>query len=92
MPARLKRDRRRRSVHVTAEAVVLFRQGFEMMRGPHDPYELRDLRIALAAALARSKFAANPLDSEPRSLIGCDTEPVEVVLGIRAQLLKRARC
>jgi len=41
------------------------------------------------AALGRSKFRANRLDPEPRSLIGCDTEPVEVVLDLRAQMLKR---
>jgi hypothetical protein len=55
----------------------------------HDPYELRDLKIALAAALGRSKFAACPLDREPRSLIGCDTEPVDEVIELRAQLLKQ---
>lgn len=57
------------------------------MCGPHDRYELRDLKIALAAAFGRSKFRAWPLDSEPRSLIGCDAEPVEVVLELRARLL-----
>jgi hypothetical protein len=76
MPARLRRDRRRRSAQITAEAVALFRQGFDLLRGPHDPYELRDLKIALAAALGRSKFAACPLDPDPRSLIGQDA-PVE---------------
>jgi hypothetical protein len=88
MPVRFKRDRRRRSVHVTAEAIALFRQGFDMQRGPHDPYELRDIRLRLAAALGRNKFAASPLDPEPRSLIGCDREPVDVVLGLRRQLLR----
>jgi hypothetical protein len=88
MPVRFKRDRRRRSAHVTPEAIALFRRGFDMMRAPHDPYELRDLKIALAAALGRSRFAACPLDREPRSLIGCDREPVAVVLGLRAQMLK----
>jgi hypothetical protein len=89
MPVRVTPNRRRRrSAHITADAVALFRQGFDMLRGPHDPYELRDLKIALAAALGRSKFAACPLDPEPRSLIGCDTEHVDVVLGLRAQLLK----
>ena len=91
MPVRTRADKRRLSAQVTPEAIRLFRQGFEMMRGPHDPYELRDLKIALAAALGRSKFAACPLDREPRSLIACDREPVEVVLGIRAQLMKRTR-
>ncbi|WP_210190382.1 hypothetical protein, partial [Bradyrhizobium canariense] len=55
----------------------------------HGPHELRDLKIALAAALGRSKFSACPLDREPRSLLGCDCEPVEVVLELSAQLLKR---
>lgn len=81
MPARLKRDKRRRSAHITPEAIQLFRRG---MRAPHD----QSIRIALAAALGRSKFRASPLDRKPRSLIGCDSEPVEVVLGLRAQLLK----
>jgi hypothetical protein len=43
----------------------------------------------LAAALGRSKFAASPLDRKPRSLIGCDREPVSEVLELRAELLKR---
>jgi hypothetical protein len=91
MPARPRRDRRRgRSVEITPEAVALFRQGFDMQRGPHDPYELREIKIRLAAALGRSKFRANPLDPQPRSLIGCDTLPIEVALGLRAQLLKAA--
>ncbi|WP_159012555.1 hypothetical protein [Bradyrhizobium sp. S69] len=81
MPARLIRDRRRRSVRLTPEAIALFRRG---MADPHDQY----IRIALAAALGRSKFAASPLDPEPRSLIGCDREPVTDVLDLRAQLLK----
>jgi hypothetical protein len=90
MPARLKRDKRRRcSAHVTAEAVEIFGQGIELQRGPHDPYELRDIKIRLAAALGRSKFAANPLDSRPRSLIGGDNEPAEVALGLRADLTGR---
>jgi hypothetical protein len=89
MPARLKRNKRRRSVHVTPEAVALFKQGFDMQRGPHDPYELRGIKIRLAAALGRSKFRACPLDREPRSLIGGDTEPVEVALGLRVEMLKR---
>ncbi|RZN21119.1 hypothetical protein CWO90_33505 [Bradyrhizobium sp. Leo121] len=87
MPARLKRDKRRRSAHITPEAVQLFRQGHDMLRGPHDPYELRDLKVALAAALGRSKFAASPLEHEPRSLIGGDREAMEVVLELQAQLL-----
>lgn len=81
MPARSRRDRRRRTSHITPEAIQLFRQG---MRAPHD----HATRIALAAALGRSKFQASPLDREPRSLIGCDREPVEAVLGLRTQLLK----
>jgi hypothetical protein len=84
MPARLKRDKRRHSAHISAEAVQLFRLG---MRAPQD----QDIRIALAAALGRSKFAANPLDARPRSLIGCDREPAEVALGLRGQLLKRTQ-
>ncbi|MCK1445865.1 hypothetical protein IVB34_22075 [Bradyrhizobium sp. 2] len=88
MPARLKRDRRRNSAHVTPEAVRLFQRGVDLQRGQHDPYELRDLKTRLAAALGRSKFRACPLDCEPRSLLGCDREPADVVLGIRAQLLK----
>ena len=56
--------------------------------GPHDPYEFRDLRIAIAAALGRSKFRASPLDREPRSLIGCDVESADVALELRARLLK----
>jgi hypothetical protein len=70
MPARLKRDKRRRSSHITPEAMALFRRGFNMLHGPHDPLELRDLKVNLATALGRSKFAANPLDRQPRSLIG----------------------
>ncbi|WP_143198159.1 hypothetical protein [Bradyrhizobium sp. AS23.2] len=85
----MKRDKRRHSTNITAEAVGLFRQGVEMLKQGHDPAELRDLKIALATALGRSKFAACPLDSEPRSLIGCDTEPAEVVLGLQAQLRRR---
>jgi hypothetical protein len=88
MPVRFKRDRRRRSVQITPEAIALFRQGFDMQRGPHDPYVLRDLKIALAAALGRSKFAACPLDRTPRSLIGCDREQVEFVIELRAQMLE----
>ncbi|MCP1915692.1 hypothetical protein J2R96_008172 [Bradyrhizobium elkanii] len=84
MPARLKRNKRRRSLHVTPEAVSLFWQG---LRDPSN----QAIRIKLAAALGRSKFAANPLDLEPRSLIGCDTEPAEVVLDLRDQLLKSAK-
>jgi hypothetical protein len=49
---------------------------------------LRDIKIALAATLGRSKFAASPLDANPRSLIGSDTESIEGVLHQRAQLLE----
>jgi hypothetical protein len=84
MPARSKRDKRRHSTNISPEAVALFRQG---MRAPHDQH----IRIALAAALGRSKFRACPLDRAPRSLIGCDREPADVVLGIRAQLMKKIR-
>jgi hypothetical protein len=91
MPARSKRNKRRRAPHITAEAIQLFRQGFDMLRCAHDRYDLRDLKIKLAAALGRSKFAACPLDRAPRSLIGCDTEPVEVALELRARLLKDIR-
>lgn len=49
MPARAKRDRRRRSVHVTPAAVALFRQGFNLLRGQHDRHELHDLKIAYRA-------------------------------------------
>ena len=66
-------------------AISLFQRGMR----ERAPYAMRDIRIGLAAALGRSKFAASPLDREPRSLIGCDTEPVEVVIGTRAQLLKK---
>jgi hypothetical protein len=68
-------------VHITPEAVELFRRGLD---SPHDQH----IRIALAAALGRSKFAACPLDRQPRSLIGCDREPVTDVLDLRRQLLK----
>jgi hypothetical protein len=81
MPVRSHTNKRRRSAHVTPEATALFRQGLD---SPHD----QNLRIALAAALGRSKFAACPLDPEPRSLIGCDREPVTDVLDLRRQLLK----
>lgn len=64
--------------------MALFRRGLDTS----DPYELRDIKIRLAAALCRSKCAASPLDSEPHSLIGCDTELVEAVLELRAQLLR----
>lgn len=78
------RAKRRRSAHITPEAIRLFRQG---LNNPHDQH----IRIALAAALGRSKFAASPLDRRPQSLIGCDKELVEVVLELRAQLLKKIR-
>jgi hypothetical protein len=70
---------------VTPEAVDLFKRGLQ----ERDPYQLRDIKIALAAALGRSKFRACPLDPRPHSLIGGDTEPIEVALGLRAQLLQR---
>ncbi|MGY3111118.1 hypothetical protein ACVWW5_004166 [Bradyrhizobium sp. LM3.4] len=82
MPARLKRDKRRRSAEITPEAVALFQRGLD---NPHD----QSIRIALAGALGRSKFAASPLDRAPRSLIGCDREPVEVAMELRAELLRR---
>lgn len=81
MPARQRQNKRRRTAYISPEAIEFFRLG---MRAPHD----QPLRNALAAALGRSKFRASPLDRVPRSLLGCDTEPVEVVLGLRAQLLK----
>ncbi|WP_426611272.1 hypothetical protein [Bradyrhizobium sp. McL0616] len=84
MPARLKRNKRRHSTQITPEAIAIFRQGLDTS----DLYELRDIKIRLAAALGRSKFRACPLDSEPRSLIGCDTEPVEAVLELRTRLLE----
>jgi hypothetical protein len=89
MPVRVTPNRRRRrSAYISPEAIALFRKGFDLLRGPHDPDELRDLKIALATALGRSKFRANPMDSRPRSLIGCDREPIEEALELRAQLLK----
>ncbi|MET4627649.1 hypothetical protein ABIB83_004672 [Bradyrhizobium sp. I1.8.5] len=54
MPARLKRDKRRRSAHISPVAVALFRRGLR----ERDPYKLRDSKIELAAALGRGKFAA----------------------------------
>lgn len=84
MPARLTRNKRRHSTQITPEAIAIFRQGLDTS----DPYELHDTKIRLAAALGRSKFRASPLDGEPCSLIGCDTEPVEVVLELRARLLE----
>ncbi|RZN11000.1 hypothetical protein CWO91_10265 [Bradyrhizobium genosp. SA-3] len=86
MPTRLKCNKRRRSVYITPEAVALFRQGIE----ERDEHKLRDIKRALAAALGRSKFRASPLDPQPRSLIGGDTEPVEIVLALRAALMKSA--
>lgn len=82
MPARVKRDKRRHRTSITPTAVEIFRRA-------HKAPTSAD-RIALAAALGRSKFAACPLDSEPRSLIGGDTEPVEAVLALRAALMKSA--
>src|SRR5262249_5159138 len=70
---------------ISAKAVALFRQGLQEL----NPYKMRDIKIALADALGRSKFRASPLDARPRSLIGCDTEPVEVVLDLRTELMKR---
>lgn len=81
MPARLKRNKRRRSIHVTPEAVAIFRRAYQAPTATD--------RIALAAALGRSKFRASPLDRYPRSLIGCDIEPIDVVLDLRAQLLAK---
>ena len=88
MPPRPKRDKRSNATRVSPDAVAIFRQGFDMLRGPHDRADLRDLKVALAAALGRSKFAANPLDRTPRSLIGGDREPVEVALNIQRLLLR----
>ncbi|MDA9413821.1 hypothetical protein XI04_27540 [Bradyrhizobium sp. CCBAU 11430] len=68
MPLRTRKNRRRKHANISLEAVALFRRGL----ATSDPAQLRDLRIALAAALGRGKFSANPLDIEPRSLIGCD--------------------
>jgi hypothetical protein len=86
MPVRARVNRRRKSEHIAPEAVDIFRKGV-LASG----YALRELKIALAAALGRSKFAANPLDCEPRSLIACDVEPAEVAIEIRRQLLKKTR-
>ncbi|WP_314963410.1 hypothetical protein [Bradyrhizobium cosmicum] len=58
MPARLKRNKRGHRAHIMLKAIQLFRQG---MHAPND----HATRIALAAALGRSKFRANPLDREP---------------------------
>lgn len=89
MPVRLKRNKLRHSTHMSPEAVELFKRGFDLQRGPLDPCALLDIKVALATALGRSKFAACPLDREPRSLIGCDREPVGVVLGLRAQMFRK---
>ena len=80
MPARLKRSKRRHSVHITPEAIEIFERA---RKAPTNAD-----RRALAAALGRSKFAASPLDPEPQSLIGCDGEPVEAVLALRRELMK----
>jgi hypothetical protein len=80
VPVRLRHNRRRRTTHITPEAVALFREGLAQPS--------QAIRIALAAALGRSKFRASPIDREPKSLIGCDREPIEEVLHLRAQLLK----
>lgn len=82
MPVRT-RHNKRRSVRVTPEAVRLFAAGRDA-RG----YALRNIKIALASTLGRSKFAASPLDALPRSLIGCDREPISEVLALRRQLLE----
>jgi hypothetical protein len=87
MPVRTRKTKRRRRLNVTAEAIEIFRRGVELQHGPHDPREFRERKLALAAALGRSKFSASPLDREPRSLIGCDREPVDDVLRLRAQLM-----
>jgi hypothetical protein len=63
MPVRSRRNKRRSTTHITEEAIELFRRGLD---SPHDQH----IRIALATALGRSKFAACPLDRQPRSLIG----------------------
>ncbi|MHC4051378.1 hypothetical protein [Bradyrhizobium sp. 25ACV] len=86
MPARLRRNKRHRLSQITPRAIELFRQGLR----ESDPYRFRDIKIALATALGRSKFAACPLGAEPRSLIGGDPEPVEAVLALRAELLRAA--
>ncbi len=85
MPVRMRRNKRRRSPAISTEALSLFRQGLHA----RDPLKLRDIKIRLAAALGRSKFSASPLDREPRSLIGCDNEPIEVVLDIRTEMLRQ---
>jgi hypothetical protein len=89
MPIRTRKNKRRRSVNVTSGAISVFRRGVEMLKHEHDPYELRDVKIALADALGRSKFRACPLDAQPHSLIGGDREPLDDVLKLRAQLLKQ---
>ena len=71
---------------MTPEVVAVFRQA--SFAGSHDPYELSDLRIAMAAALGRSKFCASPLDREPSSLIVCEVDSPDVALELRARLLK----
>jgi hypothetical protein len=87
MPVRTRKTKRRHRANITAEAIEIFRRGVDMVRGPHDPREFRDLKLALAAALGRSKFSASPLDREPRSLIGCDPEPIDAVMRLRAHLM-----
>jgi hypothetical protein len=59
-----------------------------VLRGPHEPYGVSDQKIALAAALGRSRFAANPLMLSP--FVDWPGRQ-EDVLGIRAQLMKRTR-
>lgn len=81
MPARKTANKRRRaSLAITPEAIEIFRA--------HHTNPTTEARIALAAALGRSKFRASPLDRAPQSLIGGDKEPAEIVLGLRARLLK----
>ncbi|MDA9409991.1 hypothetical protein XH80_25590 [Bradyrhizobium sp. CCBAU 45384] len=60
----MRRGKRRDRTGITPEAVEIFRRA-------HKAPTHAD-RIALAEALGRSKFAASPFDSEPRSLIGGD--------------------
>jgi hypothetical protein len=63
MPVRQTANKRRRaSLAISPEAIEIFRA--------HHTNPTTEARIALAAALGRSKFAACPLDREPRSLIG----------------------
>lgn len=83
MPIRSRQNKRRQRVHISPEAAAIFRRAHKAPTNVD--------RIALAAALGRSPFAANPLDAQSRSLIGCDREPADVVLALRGELLKRSR-